>query len=89
MGGIAVIFVMIAMLAILFVIVAVVAILLALGITGIVGGLAILFTGRALDKNNQKKTISKVSTVIAIIFLVLGIATSGYVINFIIDVINM
>ena len=52
-------------------------ILIGTALTGLIGGTVLAVVGRALNKSENRKTIAKVLTIFAVIFLVVGVAAAG------------
>ena len=83
MGGIGILVIMLIAMA-FAVFLAVIAIcLIGVALTGIIGGIALLITGKALDKSQKKKTWSKICIVASIVLLCVGIASSGAIVAFV------
>ena len=56
--------------------------LIGTAIVGLLGGTALAFAGKSLKKSEKRKPIAKVLTVLAVIFIVVGLAAAGVLVYF-------
>ncbi len=73
-------------LAFIIVFIVIAAILVATFITGLIGGIVLLVTGKHFSKDAKKKVASRICIIVGIIFLVLAACSAGIIINYAVQI---
>ena len=69
-------------LALVAVIIVIAAILIGIFFTGLIGGIALLFTGKHFSKDTKKKIASRVCIIVGVVLLALAGGSAGIIINY-------